>query len=85
LTARRLITKAVLLSDLRALSRPDRDVARRAFAWLERHPEPDGVAKRPAPPPYRPGALWAFYGPLLIQYRLSDDELTLVRVLRRLD
>jgi hypothetical protein len=82
LTARRVIAGPLVLGNLRALDAADRELARRAIAWLQRHPEPDGVAKKFAPPPYRPGAIWAFYGPLVLQYRLTPDEIVISRIER---
>lgn len=70
----------LFLVDLRALPR---DVRLRALAIvreIEASPEPDGVFKREAPLPFKPGTIVAVSGGLAVRYASDAGGLRFYRV-----
>ena len=72
----------VYLTDLRALSRPLRLRAAAMVREVEANPEPDGVFKRAAPPPFKPGTIVAIARGLAVRYAIDGGGLRFYRVQR---
>lgn len=70
----------VYLTDLRALPRPRRLRAAAMVREIEANPAPDGVFKRVAPPPFKPGTIVAIARGLAVRYAIDGDGLRFYRV-----
>lgn len=71
---------APFLADLRDFSPALRAEARETLQWLRRNPEPDGVTRRAAPPPFKPDTLIAIRGRLAIRYKRDALGLVFIRI-----
>lgn len=49
---------------------------------IEANPEPDGVFKRVAPPPFKPGTIVAISRGLAVRYAMDRGDLRFYRVQR---
>lgn len=70
----------VYLADLRALPQSLRIRAAAIVREIEANPEPDGVFKRAAPPPFKAGTIVAIAHRLAVRYALDAGGLRFYRV-----
>jgi hypothetical protein len=70
----------VYLSDLRALPKQFRMRAAAMVREIEANPEPDGVFKRGAPPPFKAGTIVAVARGLAVRYAIEPGGLRFYRV-----
>jgi hypothetical protein len=70
----------VYLADLRALPRELRVRAAAMVREIEANPQPDGVFKRAAPPPFKTGTIVAIARRLAVRYAIDADGLRFYRV-----
>jgi len=70
----------VYLADLRALPRDLRVRAAAMVREIEANPQPDGVFKRAAPPPFKTGTIVAIARRLAVRYAIDADGLRFYRV-----
>jgi hypothetical protein len=70
----------VYLADLRALPRELRVRAAAMVGEIEANPQPDGVFKRAAPPPFKTGTIVAIARRLAGRYAIDADGLRFYRV-----
>lgn len=70
----------VYLVDLRALPKHLRRRAGAMVREIEASPQPDGVFKRPAPPPFKAGTIVAISRGLAMRYAVEPDGLRFYRV-----
>ncbi len=70
----------VYLTDLRALPKPFRIRAAAMVREIEANPLPDGVFKRTAPPPFKPGTVVAIARGLAVRYAIDSGGLRFYRV-----
>ena len=70
----------VYLVDLRALPPQLRVRASRMVREIEANPQPDGVFKRAAPPPFKTGTIVAISRGLAVRYAIDSGGLRFYRV-----
>jgi len=70
----------VYLVDLRARPRELRVRAAAMVREIETDPQPDGVFKRAAPPPFKTGTIVAIARRLAVRYAIDADGLRFYRV-----
>jgi hypothetical protein len=70
----------VYLTDLRALPKAFRVRAAAMVREIEASPEPDGVFKRAAPPPFKAGTIVAVARGLAVRYAIDPDGLRFYRI-----
>jgi hypothetical protein len=70
----------VFLSDLRALTKEQRGRVAVVVREIENDPKPDGVRKREAPPPFKPGMLVAVSRGFAVRYSIEPAGLRFYRV-----
>jgi hypothetical protein len=70
----------VYLVDLRALTRDLRIRAAAMVREIEANPQPDGVFKRAAPPPFKTGTIVAIARRLAVRYAVDAEGLRFYRV-----
>lgn len=72
----------VYCADVRALPRHLRARAAAMVREIEANPQPDGVFKRVAPPPFKAGTVVAMAHGLAVRYAIESDGLRFHRVQR---
>jgi len=70
----------VYVADLRALPRDLRVRAAAMVREIEANPQPDGVFKRAAPPPFKTGTIVAIARRLAVRYAIDAGGLRFYRV-----
>lgn len=70
----------VYLADLRALPKQLRMRAARMIREIEANPQPDGIFKRAAPPPFKAGTIVAIARGLAVRYAIDSGGLRFYRV-----
>lgn len=65
-----------------ALTKNERQRVAAIVRYLEANPQPDGIHKRPAPPPFKAGTFVAIYSGLAVRYLVEGEGLRFYRAQR---